>query len=118
MLRTWAFCDGSRPGALQPRAGQLDESVFRALDSVLAQARARNIRLLLTLTNNWQDYGAARCVCARLARLWRRYWCRLRAHKQASALTALTVCPPGGMAEYVSWAQSSGEQLWHKEGAP
>ena len=58
MVRTWAFCDGNRPGALQPRAGVFDESVFRALDAVIAQAQERNVRLLLTLTNNWGDYGA------------------------------------------------------------
>jgi hypothetical protein len=60
VVRTWAFCDGSRAGALQPRAGVFDESVFRALDRVVAQAQARNVRLLLVLTNYWQDYGACK----------------------------------------------------------
>jgi hypothetical protein len=61
VMRTWAFCDGSRPGALQPQAGAFSEDTFRALDSVIAQARDRNIRLLLVLTNYWQDYGAPHC---------------------------------------------------------
>ncbi len=67
VVRTWAFCDGSRAGALQPSAYTRDERVFRALDGVLAQARARDLRLVLVLTNYWQDYGAraaARgCLC-------------------------------------------------------
>ena len=58
VVRTWAFCVGNRPGALQPRASVFDESVFRALDAVVAQAQERNVRLLLALTNNWGDYGA------------------------------------------------------------
>ena len=57
-MRTWAFCDGNRAGALQQQAGAFNEDTFRALDSVIAQARDRNIRLLLVLTNYWQDYGA------------------------------------------------------------
>ena len=61
VMRTWAFCDGSRAGALQPQAGAFSEDTFRALDSVIAQARDRNIRLLLVLTNYWQDYGAHPC---------------------------------------------------------
>ena len=56
-MRTWAFCDGNRAGALQPQPGTFNEDTFRALDSVIAQARDRNIRLLLVLTNYWQDYG-------------------------------------------------------------
>ena len=73
MVRTWAFCDGSRAGALQPSAYTRDERVFRALDGVLAQARARDLRLVLVLTNYWQDYGA-------------------RAHSAACARTRLHPC--------------------------
>jgi len=58
VVRTWAFCDGNRAGALQPQAGVYSEATFQALDSVIAQARDRNVRLLLVLTNNWKDYGA------------------------------------------------------------
>ena len=57
VIRTWAFCDGQRSGAAQPAAGEYDERVLRALDYVLAAARARGLRLLLTLTNYWDDFG-------------------------------------------------------------
>jgi hypothetical protein len=70
VVRTWAFSDGRRSGALQPRAWERDEAVFLALDGVVAQASLRGVRLLLTLTNSWADYGVlgaaarAHCVCA------------------------------------------------------
>jgi hypothetical protein len=57
VIRTWAFCDGQRSGAAQPSAGEFDERVLRGLDFVLASAQARQIRLLLTLTNYWDDFG-------------------------------------------------------------
>ena len=57
VIRTWAFCDGQRSGAAQPVAGEYDENVLRALDFVVAAAQARGLRLLLTLTNYWDDFG-------------------------------------------------------------
>jgi len=57
VVRTWAFCDGDRPGALQPNAGVYSEQTFAALDSVVAQAGAAGVRLVLTLTNYWSDFG-------------------------------------------------------------
>lgn len=59
VVRCWAFNDGSRAGALQPTPGGYDEAVLRSLDAVVAGAPAAGVRLLLTLTNNWGDYGGA-----------------------------------------------------------
>ena len=58
VIRTWAFCDGKRSGALQPAAGKFDEHVFTGFDWVIAEAAKRDIRLILTLTNYWDDFGA------------------------------------------------------------
>ena len=58
IVRTWAFCDGaSQWNALQPKAGELDERVFRALDWLLDAAGRRGLRLQLTLTNFWKEFG-------------------------------------------------------------
>ncbi|KAL0929034.1 hypothetical protein M5K25_000974 [Dendrobium thyrsiflorum] len=54
--RTWAFSDGGQ-GALQISPSVYDENVFKALDFVISEAKRHNIRLILSLTNNWKDYG-------------------------------------------------------------
>ncbi|KAI5067599.1 hypothetical protein GOP47_0018127 [Adiantum capillus-veneris] len=54
--RTWAFNDGGYQ-ALQISPGVYDENVFQALDFVLNQARRSGLYLILTLVNNWGDYG-------------------------------------------------------------
>jgi hypothetical protein len=59
VIRTWAFADGPAVPHLQPAAGRFDEGVFDALDFVVAEARARKLRLLLPLLNYWTDYGGA-----------------------------------------------------------
>ncbi|XP_020571575.1 mannan endo-1,4-beta-mannosidase 8-like [Phalaenopsis equestris] len=56
VARTWAFSDGG-PGALQISPSIYDENVFKALDFVVSEAKKHNIRLILSLTNNWKDYG-------------------------------------------------------------
>ncbi|XP_052185266.1 putative mannan endo-1,4-beta-mannosidase 9 [Diospyros lotus] len=56
-VRTWAFSDGSRYKALQPSPGYYDEEVFRALDFVVSEAGKHGIYLILSLVNNWDDYG-------------------------------------------------------------
>ncbi|KAG0619702.1 hypothetical protein M758_4G158400 [Ceratodon purpureus] len=56
VCRTWAFNDGSYQ-ALQMSPGSYDEQVFQALDYVIYQAEQNGVRLLLTLVNNWEDYG-------------------------------------------------------------
>lgn len=58
VLRMWAFSDGpDQYMSLQPRPGQHVEAVLQGLDWLLAAARARGLRLMLCLTNNWHDFG-------------------------------------------------------------
>lgn len=57
VVRTWAFADGPGSPHLQPLPGVFDEATFAALDFVVAEAKARNLRLLLPLLNHWTDYG-------------------------------------------------------------
>lgn len=54
--RTWAFNDGQWR-ALQKSPSVYDEEVFKALDFVVSEARKYKIRLILSLVNNWNDYG-------------------------------------------------------------
>jgi mannan endo-1,4-beta-mannosidase len=57
VVRTWAFADGPGSPHLQPLPGVFDEATFAALDFVVAEAKARKLRLLLPLLNHWTDYG-------------------------------------------------------------
>eukprot|EP01018_Ginkgo_biloba_P023878 Gb_30579 [translate_table: standard] len=54
--RTWAFNDGGWR-ALQKSPGVYDEDVFKALDFVLTEAKKYKIRLILSLSNNWDAFG-------------------------------------------------------------
>ncbi|PKA65357.1 Mannan endo-1,4-beta-mannosidase 2 [Apostasia shenzhenica] len=56
VCRTWAFNDGTY-NALQVSPGQFDERVFEALDRVIWEARMHKVRLLLSLANDWKDFG-------------------------------------------------------------
>ncbi|KAK3119594.1 hypothetical protein QOZ80_9AG0672630 [Eleusine coracana subsp. coracana] len=56
VCRTWAFNDGGHR-ALQIRPFSYDEDVFQALDFVISEARKNKMRLILSLCNNWEDYG-------------------------------------------------------------
>lgn len=51
---------GDEPAAIQMRPGQYCEANLVALDQVIAEAKARNLRLILYLTNNLTDYGGKR----------------------------------------------------------
>ena len=69
VLRTWAFQDMAERNdcLLCAPAGQLDagerpidfvdEATLAALDETLAEADARDIRVVLALVNNWDDFG-------------------------------------------------------------
>ncbi|GLC65636.1 hypothetical protein PLESTF_000321400 [Pleodorina starrii] len=58
VLRCWAFCDGAEEwNALQPELGKFSDKVFAGLDWLIVEAGRRGIRLLLSLTNYWADYG-------------------------------------------------------------
>ena len=45
------------PAAIQLSPGEYSEESLVALDQVIAEAKARNIRVILYLTNNWEAYG-------------------------------------------------------------
>ncbi|OVA20457.1 Glycoside hydrolase [Macleaya cordata] len=56
VCRTWAFTDGGYQ-ALQISPGVYDERVFQALDFVISEAQKYGIRLILSVVNNYKDYG-------------------------------------------------------------
>ncbi|KAH9781739.1 Mannan endo-1,4-beta-mannosidase 1 [Citrus sinensis] len=56
VCRTWAFSDGGY-GALQQSPGVYNEPVFQGLDFVTSEARKYGIRLILSLSNNYHDFG-------------------------------------------------------------
>ncbi|XP_078435205.1 mannan endo-1,4-beta-mannosidase 5-like [Wolffia australiana] len=56
VCRTWAFSDGGDK-ALQISPGVYDESVFQGLDFVISEAGKKGIRLILSLVNNFDDFG-------------------------------------------------------------
>ncbi|KAL2240253.1 UNVERIFIED_CONTAM: Mannan endo-1,4-beta-mannosidase 2 [Sesamum indicum] len=57
VCRTWAFSDGGKKLALQISTGVYDENVFQALDFVVSEASKNKVRLILSLVNNYQDFG-------------------------------------------------------------
>lgn len=69
LMRTWAFNDDAGSGACllcaparqltgtERPSGFASEDTLRALDQTLAVAAANNVRVVLTLVNNWTDYG-------------------------------------------------------------
>ncbi|KAI4331891.1 hypothetical protein L6164_016841 [Bauhinia variegata] len=56
VCRTWAFSDGGDQ-ALQVSPGVYDEQVLQALDFVVAEAKKYRVRLILSLVNNYNDFG-------------------------------------------------------------
>lgn len=58
-IRTWAFCEGAGENGycFQPSPGVYDEATFRKLDYVLYRANQLNLRVVLPLVNNWNDFG-------------------------------------------------------------
>ncbi|KAG6535502.1 mannan endo-1,4-beta-mannosidase 5-like [Zingiber officinale] len=54
--RAWAFSDGG-DRALQLSPGVYDERVFQGLDFVIAEAQKSGVRLILSLANNYKDFG-------------------------------------------------------------
>jgi mannan endo-1,4-beta-mannosidase len=59
VIRTWAFCEGALHDGycFQPRAGVYDEPTFKKLDYIIYKAKKEDIRLVLTLSNNWAHFG-------------------------------------------------------------
>lgn len=56
VARTWAFSDGGST-ALQYSPGSYNEQMFKGLDFVVSEARKYNIRLILSLVNNYDNFG-------------------------------------------------------------
>jgi len=52
-----------------PHPGKYDENVFKALDWVVAESAKRGLKLMMTLTNFWEDFGGfpqyVRCAWAK-----------------------------------------------------
>ncbi|MBN1480580.1 cellulase family glycosylhydrolase [candidate division KSB1 bacterium] len=58
VIRMWAFNDGAEQwNALQTEPGNYQEYVFCGLDYILAKADEFDLCLILTIVNNWDDYG-------------------------------------------------------------
>lgn len=59
VIRCWAFMDG--PGQegimIQPALGEYNDSGFARLDYTLYRAETLGLKLILVLTNNWDDFG-------------------------------------------------------------
>lgn len=56
IARTWAFSDGGdRP--LQYSPGSYNEQMFQGLDFVISEAKNHGIKLILSLVNNYKEYG-------------------------------------------------------------
>ncbi|CAL0304350.1 unnamed protein product [Lupinus luteus] len=56
VCRTWAFNDGGNQ-YLQLSPGIYNENMFQALDFVVAEAKKYGVRLILSLVNNYNDFG-------------------------------------------------------------
>ncbi|XP_030551839.2 putative mannan endo-1,4-beta-mannosidase 9 [Rhodamnia argentea] len=56
IARTWAFSDGGGR-ALQTSPGVYNEDMFKGLDFVISEARKNRVYLILSLANNWKDFG-------------------------------------------------------------
>lgn len=68
IVRTNAFLDsGPSRARLRGDDGELLEGGLLALDELLTEAAAARVRLLLVLTNNWEDYGGAAAVVKAVA---------------------------------------------------
>lgn len=59
-IRIWAFNDGADPRALQPVPGVHNEMALQGYDYVLKRADDLGLRIVMTLVNNWDDYGGMR----------------------------------------------------------
>ncbi|MFH1593791.1 MAG: cellulase family glycosylhydrolase, partial [Candidatus Omnitrophota bacterium] len=64
VVRTWGFCDGeykqnaySNLISFQPEAGVYHESGFLRMDYLIAKAKELDMRLIIPLVNNWDEFG-------------------------------------------------------------
>ncbi|KAJ4963548.1 hypothetical protein NE237_023487 [Protea cynaroides] len=56
IARTWAFSDGGY-SPLQYSPGYYNEQMFKGLDFVISEARRYGIKLILSLVDNYEDFG-------------------------------------------------------------
>ncbi|KAJ8772528.1 hypothetical protein K2173_027705 [Erythroxylum novogranatense] len=56
LARTWAFNDG-QDRALQSSPGTYNEQTFQGLDFVISEAKKYGIKLILSLVNNYENFG-------------------------------------------------------------
>ncbi|XP_059279079.1 mannan endo-1,4-beta-mannosidase 7-like [Lycium ferocissimum] len=54
--RTWAFSDGGY-SPLQYHPGSYNENMFQGLDFAISEAEKNGIKLILSLVNNYNDFG-------------------------------------------------------------
>ena len=99
VLRVWTFQDQwwEKERALQTSPGEYNERFLVALDTLLVRASARGIRLLLCLSNYWEDYGARETFFLFRRRRRRRRRRRVANPRRAAyvfATDALTTSPP------------------------
>ncbi|WCJ22572.1 Mannan endo-1 4-beta-mannosidase 4 [Euphorbia peplus] len=57
VARTWAFRDGPEDRSLQTSPGSYNEAMFKGLDFVISEAKKNGIYMILSLVNNFGDYG-------------------------------------------------------------
>lgn len=60
VVRTWAFNEGSTTSdtaVIRTAPGTYNEKALVGLDTAVAEAKKRGIRLILALTNYWADFG-------------------------------------------------------------
>ncbi|KAI8804031.1 glycoside hydrolase superfamily [Cladochytrium replicatum] len=59
VIRIWGFCESCTNSFISFSNGAMvvNSTNLEALDYVVAGASQRNIRVVITLTNNWADYG-------------------------------------------------------------
>ncbi|KAF8401189.1 hypothetical protein HHK36_012120 [Tetracentron sinense] len=56
VARTWAFSDGGNK-PLQYTPGSYNEDMFKGLDFVISEARKYGVYLILSLVNNYENFG-------------------------------------------------------------
>lgn len=57
VVRLWAFNDTEDRSSIRTGPDTFHEVGLRGLDRAVAEAKARGLRVILTLTNNWPEYG-------------------------------------------------------------
>ncbi len=76
VIRTWGFNDGSGYMPFQSAPGVYNEATFSVFDRIIKEASDRNLKLIVPLVNNWDDFGGM-CQYVR--------WCNLQDASQCNA---------------------------------